>query len=174
MAYSGEGVMINGQVEGQPVETAKTVAVDSNGHLIVTSASGGSVDMNLVSVSGVAITEGQKTMAASLPVVIASDQSTLAVSNNGTDGAFTDGSTTITLGGTSQQIFAANATRKYLIIQNISDTDMNVNFGSAATTSTMLLPSMGSSFVMEANFISNQTVNIICATTGKAFVAKQG
>lgn len=46
---------------------------------------GGTVDTNLKQVGGVAISEGQKTMSASLPVVIASDQSTLPVSGPLTD-----------------------------------------------------------------------------------------
>lgn len=89
-------------------------------------------------------------------------------------GAVTDGSGTITSGGTSQQIFAANATRQYLIVQNLSSGNLYVNLGAAATTgsgSILLLPN--SSFLMEDQFVSNQTVNIIGATTGQAFTAKQ-
>lgn len=35
MAYSGEGSLIEGQIEGDPNKTVIPVAVDSNGHLIV-------------------------------------------------------------------------------------------------------------------------------------------
>lgn len=47
---------------------------------VITVVPSGTQDVNLIRVGGVAISEGQKAMAASLPVVIASDQSTLAVS----------------------------------------------------------------------------------------------
>lgn len=58
--------------------------VDSTGHLLVTvSGGGGGTDTNLVSVSGSPITLGQAAMAASLPVVIASNQTPLAVSQSG-------------------------------------------------------------------------------------------
>lgn len=59
--------------------------VDSTGHLYVTTGggSGGSLDTNLTEVGGAPITEGQKTMANSLPVVIASDQSPINVVTSG-------------------------------------------------------------------------------------------
>jgi len=90
-------------------------------------------------------------------------------------GSFTDGSTTITTGGTSQQVFAANAARRFLLVQNISDTKMFLNFGSAATTGagSILLAPNGGSVVMDAGFVTDQTVNILCATAGKAFTAKE-
>lgn len=90
------------------------------------------------------------------------------------DVALTDGSGTITTGGTSQQIFAANSTRNYLFVQNLSSADEYINFGSAATTGAGSIKLIsGASFVMESNTITNQTVNIIGATTGQSFTAKQ-
>lgn len=91
-----------------------------------------------------------------------------------TPGTLVDGSSTITTGGTSQQIFATNASRKYLFVQNLSTGNLYINFGSAATQgsgSILLLPN--ASFAMEASYTSTQTVNIIGATTGQAYTAKQ-
>lgn len=59
----------------------------TNGALNVTTAGSGTGDVNLVSVSGVAITLGQKAMTASLPITIASDQSTLSVNSSTARGA---------------------------------------------------------------------------------------
>ena len=90
-------------------------------------------------------------------------------------GALTDGSGTITLGGTAQEVFAANATRSYLAIQNLSTENLWVNFGIAAVASQpslKLIPN--ASFAMESSFVSNQSVSIIGATTSSAFAAKQG
>jgi len=86
-----------------------------------------------------------------------------------------DGSGAIATGGTSQQVFAALASRAYVLIQNISDATLYVNFGAPATID-------GNSFKLLAgewyenppNFCPNGTVTIIGATTGKKFVAKQG
>jgi hypothetical protein len=92
-------------------------------------------------------------------------------------GSLTDGSGTIATGGASQQIFAANTARKYLIIQNLSSESLWINFGTAAVADQPSLELPGtvkSSFVMEGMFVSTQTVNIIGATTGSKFVAKQG
>lgn len=81
---------------------------------------------------------------------------------------------TITTGGASQAVFAANSNRRYLLIQNQSDTDMYINFGAVAaagTTSVKIIP--GSSYQDNQN-PPTTTVTIVCATTGKAFAAKQG
>ena len=86
--------------------------------------------------------------------------------------AYTDGSGTIAAGGVSQQIFAAAATRVYLFILNLSDTDMWINFGTAAVAtqpSIRLAPNGG---YFEPSVAPNQSIHIFCATTGKAFVAK--
>jgi hypothetical protein len=64
---------------------ALALQADANGNLkvnVIASVGGGgaSSNVNLIQVGGVAISEGQKAMAASLPVVIASDQSAVPVS----------------------------------------------------------------------------------------------
>lgn len=90
-------------------------------------------------------------------------------------GALTDRSGTITAGGTAQQVMAANAARQYLLYQNTSDTDQWINFGVvavAASPSIKIAPS--GSFEMERSFVSTQYVSVFCATTGKAFTAKEG
>jgi hypothetical protein len=89
-------------------------------------------------------------------------------------GAVTNRSGTITTGGTSQQIMAANATRRYLLIQNISDTVMWCNFAIAAVQDQ---PSfrigVGESFTMQNLAVSSEAIHCIGATAAKAFVAKE-
>jgi hypothetical protein len=92
-----------------------------------------------------------------------------------TRGTLTNRSGSITTGGTSQQLAASNAARLYLFVQNIAGENLWINFGTAAVQdqpSVRLQP--GDSFVMEAAFIDNEAVNIIGATTGSKFVAKEG
>jgi len=91
-------------------------------------------------------------------------------------GNVTEASTkTITTGGTDQQVFAANASRKFLLVQNVSDTDMNLGIGYNPTASTgIFLGKNGSGIVFESGFIPTQEIRILCATTGKAFVALEG
>lgn len=89
-------------------------------------------------------------------------------------GALTNGSGSITTGGTSQAVFALNASRKYFFFQNISTETMWINFGVAAVQdqpSLEILPH--ASFVMETFFVSTEAINVISATTGSKFVAKQ-
>jgi len=89
-------------------------------------------------------------------------------------GNVSNGSATIATGGTSQQVFGANGARKYLLVQNVSDTDMNLGIGYAPTATTgILLNKNGGAIVFEGAYLPTQPINILCATTGKAFVAIQ-
>lgn len=98
--------------------------------------------------------------------------SVTALSSTGT---ITNRSSTITTGGTSQQVAASNTSRKYFAIQNISDTAMYLGVGYTPTSTTgMLLSANGGGFVFETAFVTTQAINILCATTGKAFVAWEG
>lgn len=91
-----------------------------------------------------------------------------------TSGAVTDRSGTLITGGTSQQIMATKSTRKYLMIQNISDTVMWCNFAIAAVQDQPSFRiAVGDSFVMESSVVSNESIHCIGATSGKAFVSKE-
>lgn len=57
--------------------------VDNTGHLLVTNSGGGVSDTNITEVGGQPVTLGQKTMANSFPVVIASDQSPVPITIEG-------------------------------------------------------------------------------------------
>ena len=84
------------------------------------------------------------------------------------------GVSTITAGGTSQSVFAS-VTRNYILIQNLSDTDMYLGIGfTPSVGGGILLKSGGGGYTAEGEFVPAGSVNIICATTGKSFVALQG
>lgn len=90
----------------------------------------------------------------------------------GATGSLTNSSGTITSGGTSQQVVASNTSRKYFCFQNTSDTAMYLGVGYTPTTSNgLLMSASGGGFVLESNFIPTQAINVLCATTGKTFVA---
>lgn len=64
----------------------------------------------------------------------------------------------------------ARATRKYLLIQNLSDTAMNVNFGANASSSTMLLPANGGGVEFSGSFYVPLTdVRIFCNSASKSY-----
>lgn len=91
-------------------------------------------------------------------------------------GAPVDGSGSIAVLNVSQQVFAANPGRRYLLIQNQSDTAMFVNFGTAAvTTQPSIRIDAGAAleFGAHTGFVPTGTVNIICSAATKVFVAKQ-
>lgn len=111
-----------------------------------------------------------------LTALVDLDVSGITVNGAGSaKGPLIDGSGTIVAGGVSQQIFAARPLRGYLNFQNVSDTRMWINFGSPATQGqpSYLIEPDGY-FIMDGSFIDNETVNVICASAGKAFTCKQG
>lgn len=98
--------------------------------------------------------------------------------SHGPAGALTDGSGTVTTGGTSQQVFAANTARLFLSCQNpVTATEtLFVNIGAAASTtggSFEIAPGAYREFT-GAGLIPSGTINITAATSGHRFVCKQG
>lgn len=89
-------------------------------------------------------------------------------------GALTDRSGAIAAPAASQEVAAALATRKYLLFQNLSAADMWLNFGIAAVQDQpSIRVAAGTGFVMEANFCSNESVNVIAAAAGGKFACKE-
>ncbi len=88
----------------------------------------------------------------------------------------TERSGTITTGGTAQPLAAAHAARRYLIIENVSQTEaLWVNFTTTAVEaepSIMLAPG-GGSLVMDGSFVSTEAISVIAATTAHPFTAKE-
>jgi hypothetical protein len=108
---------------------------------------------------------GQKTAAASLPVVQALGD------------VLTNRSGTITTGATAQAMMAANAARRYLLIQapTTNSESFWINF---TTTAVRSQPSIevapGVTFAWEGSFIPTEAISVIATTTGTPFVAKEG
>lgn len=98
--------------------------------------------------------------------------------------SLTNASGTITTGGTSQQLVAANSSRKYLLVVNLSTDTLWIRFGSTASAasepSIPLNPAVaassygGGAFFMEGSAISTDAIQILGATTGDAFSAWEG
>ena len=87
-----------------------------------------------------------------------------------------DASGTITTGGTSQQVLASDAGRRYLLIVNdASNSDtLWVNFGSTATEGAGSIP-LAPGFALEypaGQYVPSNAVNLIAATTGDAYTVK--
>lgn len=89
-------------------------------------------------------------------------------------GTLTDGSGTITTANASQQVAVANANRRYLYIQNNSDTAMWCNFTTVAIVGQPSIQiAAGASFIMENSAVSTEAVNCIGTLAGKSFTLKQ-
>lgn len=86
---------------------------------------------------------------------------------------FTDNSGSTT--GSSQLLFASKENRAGFIFQNLSDTTMYLNFGSPASASSgsiRILP--GGNIEQDADEVTNQSIYLYCASSGKEYTAKEG
>lgn len=157
-------------VGGQDGTNAQSLLVDSSGRPIVVGAAadGAAVAGNPVLMAGQDGANAQS--------ILTDSSGRLIVVTVPTPGALTDRSGAITVGGASQVLAAALATRKYLLIQNLhASEDLWINFTTAAVADK---PSVrivaGSAFLMDGAFVTNEAVNVIAATTGHKFAAKEG
>lgn len=94
--------------------------------------------------------------------------------NPRTAGTLTDRSGTITLGGTAQQAAAANASRKYLFLQNVSAADLWFNLGVTAVVAQPSIKLAAGEKMDFTDFIPTDLVSVIGGTTGQAFTIKEG
>lgn len=108
--------------------------------------------------------------------------STNAGSSSVTQGALTNRSGTITTGGAAQQLAAANANRRYLIVQNHSTGVLWLEFGGTAVVGQPSLAlsacavandGTGGALVFEGSFVPTGSVSILGATTGQAFSSRE-
>ena len=119
--------------------------------------------------------KGQAVAANSLPVTVASDQPPLQTTPPKV--AATSRSSTVTTGGTAQDLMPANAARNGWCIQNQSTGDLRIRSkGSAGSNvatldqNSLLLPA-GAYY--EAPHASPHAFSVIGATTGQAFFATE-
>ncbi len=139
-----------------------------------TAANQTTANASLSSIDGKLNSLGQKVSTASVPVVISSDQSPINVITTTSKGSLTDHSGTVSM--VSISALAANANRKYLLIQNISAGKIYINFGAAASTTaaSVFLAANGGSFIMEGEFLSTDQIFIIADSNSRAYVIKEG
>jgi hypothetical protein len=92
-------------------------------------------------------------------------------------GTLVDGSGTLAAGSTSQEVFGQNTGRQYLFIQNISAGTLWFDFDIDAVEnqpSIRLLTNEAFEFAAgSTGAVPTASVNIIGATLGQAFVAKE-
>lgn len=85
-------------------------------------------------------------------------------------GTPTDRSSTLTTGGTAQQLAASNSTRKYLLVQNQSSGYLYIRFtGTAVQDQTSIRLDPGGTYENPPHYCPTSAVSIIGATTGQAF-----
>jgi hypothetical protein len=118
--------------------------VNSDGSVNVnsTGAGGGPVVTNITEIGGATISEGQKPMSASLPVVIASDQTPMV--------STTAVVTSVTSSATNTTLLASNPNRKGAVFYNDSTQTCYLKLGtSASNTSFTILMQTGSTFIID-------------------------
>jgi hypothetical protein len=86
-------------------------------------------------------------------------------------GPVLDKSGTIATGGTAQTVSAANAERRFFMLQNISDTDMYVGVGYTPEVGLGLLIAKNGGTLTCDSFVPIEEIKVICASPGKKFTA---
>ncbi|CAN5317650.1 hypothetical protein BH11PSE5_BH11PSE5_20710 [soil metagenome] len=84
-----------------------------------------------------------------------------------------DKSGAITTGGTSQKLLDASITRRGWVFHNISDTDMWINELGAAAVADSPSVRVAAGTTYRPDFQTVSQVNVLCATTGKKFTARE-
>lgn len=111
-----------------------------------------------------------------LPKIDSSGNLYVVAASTPASGALTNRSGVIASGATAQSLMAANASRKYLFIENLDQSeDLWINFTTTAVASQpSILIKPNGSFVMESSFVSTEAISVIAATTNHAYAAKEG
>jgi hypothetical protein len=78
----GSVALTDGTTGPPAIKPASTAAIATDLALVVAVSPNNTIPTNITQISGAAITEGQKLMAASLPVVISSDQSAIQITGS--------------------------------------------------------------------------------------------
>jgi hypothetical protein len=136
--------------------------------LVACGGGGSGGDVNLIEVGGSPVALGQALEAASIPVVLASD----VVVDIVAQGTPTESNPSIA-DATSVTLVAANATRKYLLIQNNSAANVQVSLAgsvltgivpSTANPGLLLVP--GASYESAPNFCTTSAITIYQTSGG--------
>jgi hypothetical protein len=69
---------------------------------------------------------------------------------------------------TSSEVLVANASRKYLLIQNLSTATMHLSLGGVASTSTLRLDG-GASLCFEGNTVATNAIRLIGTVAGQKY-----
>ncbi len=142
-------------------DTAGTVAVSTTKPLPVTLTSGATdQDVNLVSVGGAAIAIGQAAMAASLPVVLASNQSTITTQQAGFSFANITTATTTTVKSGAGVLHGVTVNTKGTIASTITIYDNTAGSGTKIGTIDSL--NLAGQFLFDVAFATGLTL----VTTG--------
>jgi hypothetical protein len=159
--YGGVTIDVNGNLctGGSIPGTAPTTAPTS------TSIIGG-----VYNLTPPTVTSGQ-----AVPLQTDNDGSLRVILVETLSGTLTDKSGTITLGGTAQQLMAANTARKGWLVQNNSAGTLWINEigGTAVQAQPSLSITAGSLYTSPTPGASNAAISIVGATTSQAFTARE-
>jgi hypothetical protein len=100
-----------------------------------------------------------------------------SILNDAVPVAASTSSTTSSFINTPTQVFPAKSDRRFLLVQNLSDTDMYLGIGSTPSATTpqgILLSRNGGGFVAESSAVPSSEVQIVCSVASKRFHAIQG
>lgn len=152
---------------GRPMRPFAVIPVGPDGSLATGSGGGGGSTGGTASLADPVYADGATSQALSLTTkgrlrVDTVDQGTSNI----------PAANTITTGGTAQLLFAANPLRRGIVLQNQSAGDLYIGNPATLTQGSLKIPS-GYYYETPGNFSGTADIQIIGATTGQAFYARE-
>jgi hypothetical protein len=149
------------------------LSVDSSGNLLTSGSGGGgggSVTQgtvpwadNIAQWGGVATSLGATVSASSVPVVIASDQSTVPVLAKTGGAALAPATASVT--STDSVVLGSNASRKGLIVINLGSVPVNFGCGFAAINNGGITLTANGTWVMDTFTFTTAAIHAICPSS---------
>ena len=134
---------------------------------------GAALDTSITSLSAKFGSVGQKTMAASAPVVLASDQASIPTTRTGT--ARTMAHTSPTAGTSSVTALTLNASRKYALIVNDSANVVYIKLGATAVLNTGIrLNAYGGSYEINETNLYTGVIDCISSVASQTLLVTEG
>lgn len=152
---------------GRPIRPIPVIPVGPDGNLATGTGGGGGSSGGTATAADPVYTEGTTAQPLSLTL-----KGRLRVDTVDQGSSNTPAANTITTGGTAQLLFAANPARRGIVLQNQSSGDLYVGNPATQNQSSLKIPA-GYYYETPGNFSGTADIQIIGATTGQAFYARE-
>lgn len=167
-SFTVNGNYFNLTFKNTGASTTTTLNINTAYGTLPATTNSGNTPVSFDEVSGSAMTLGQKTMAASLPVVLPSDQ-TISTKTDLTSNS----PIAVSIGTSSTVVIAANSNRKGLILTNNSSAKIYLGLSNTAVLGSGVLLLPGGSFTMDEFCFDSGAVSAIASVAASSLTVQE-